>query len=91
MIIAYLEMVVLSLPGLLEQGLSNQDPYVPDPAFYPIYHTNMLHGLMAGLSRLSGLDPLIIWFGSLGVAKVLIASDTSANRPLPTMASRAAP
>jgi tetratricopeptide (TPR) repeat protein len=59
---------------LLEQGLSNQDPYVPDPAFYPIYHTNMLHGLMAGLSRLSGLDPLIIWYGSLGVAKVLIAS-----------------
>ena len=59
---------------LVEQGISNQDPYVPDAAFYPIYHTNMLHGLMAGACRLTGLDPLIFWFGSLGVAKVLIAS-----------------
>lgn len=59
---------------LMENGLSNQDPYVPDPAFYPIYHTNLHHALLAAGSRLLGLDPLVMWFGSLGIAKVLIAS-----------------
>lgn len=59
---------------LMENGLTNQDPYVPEPAFYPIYHTNLHHALIAAASRLLNLDPIIIWFGSLGMAKVLIAS-----------------
>ena len=59
---------------LMGAGLTNQDPYVVDSAFYPIYHTNLHHALMAAASRLLGLDPLVVWYGSLGMAKVLVAS-----------------
>ena len=56
---------------LLGQGLTNGDPFLGGH-FYPIYHTNLLHSLLASLSQITGEDPLKVWFSSLPFAKVLI-------------------
>jgi len=59
---------------LLEHGLVNDDPFVTGSHFYPIYHTNLLHALLASVAQLTGRDPATIWFGSLVVAKLLVVS-----------------
>ena len=56
---------------LLGQGLTNGDPFLGGH-FYPIYHTNLLHSLLASVSQITGEDPLKVWFSSLPFAKVLI-------------------
>ncbi|MCH2161209.1 MAG: tetratricopeptide repeat protein [Phycisphaerales bacterium] len=59
---------------LYEHGLSNLDPFIATAYPYPIYHTNLHHGLFAIGSRLMGIDPLAFWFGSLPAVKLMIAS-----------------
>lgn len=59
---------------LHEHGLSNLDPFVAEPFPYPIYHTNLWHALLAAGSRVCGIDPLAMWFGSLAATKLMIAS-----------------
>jgi hypothetical protein len=60
---------------LVDHGFSNVDPFVRTPSEYPypLYHTNILHGLHASISWLTGLDPLGVWFGSLGASRLMIA------------------
>ncbi len=59
---------------LHDHGLSNLDPFVGGGHPYPIYHTNLLHALLAAGSRLLGIDPLEMWFASLAAAKLMIVS-----------------
>lgn len=61
---------------LLEHGLSNGDPFIQGPVEfpYPIYHTNVLHALHAVACRLTSMDPVEFWFGSLGASRLMIAS-----------------
>ncbi len=58
---------------LLGQGLSNADPFIGE-YFHPIYHTNLIHGLLAAASQITRQDPLTVWFSSLPFAKLLVAS-----------------
>lgn len=62
---------VARIRHLLGQGLTNGDPFLGGH-FYPIYHTNLLHSLLASVSQITGEDPLKVWFSSLPFAKVLI-------------------
>ncbi len=59
---------------LFEHGLTNFDPFVAAQYPYPAYHTNLWHALLAGGSKLCGIDPLSMWFGSLAASKLMIAS-----------------
>ena len=59
---------------LFDHGLTNLDPFVGAGNPYPIYHTNLHHALFAAGSRLVGVEPVTFWFGSLAVAKMMIAS-----------------
>lgn len=52
--------------------LSNVDPFIAQPHFFPIYHTNLLHALYAAASQLTGIDPYSVWFVSLAWGKLLI-------------------
>lgn len=58
---------------LLGQGLGNGDPFIGG-YFYPIYHTNLVHSLLACAAHLTGEDPLTVWHGSLPFAKLLVVS-----------------
>ncbi|MCH2133544.1 MAG: tetratricopeptide repeat protein [Phycisphaerales bacterium] len=64
---------VARIRHLLGQGLVNVDPFIGE-YFYPLYHTNLLHGLMASVAQVTGEDPLTVWFSSLSFAKLLIVS-----------------
>jgi len=59
---------------LLEHGLSNRDPFVGGEFFYPSYHTNLIHALLATAAQATRTDPLVTWFSSLAVAKALVVS-----------------
>ena len=59
---------------LLDNGLTNQDPFVTQNYFYPIYHTNILHALYASCAQITGIDHFDVWFATLPWAKLLIAS-----------------
>ena len=59
---------------LFDYGLTNLDPFVQGGNPYPIYHTNLHHALFATGARLVATDPITFWFGSLAVAKLMIAS-----------------
>ena len=59
---------------LYEHGLSNLDPFIATAYPYPIYHTSLHHALFAIGSRLTGVDPLTFWYGSLPAVKLMIAS-----------------
>ncbi len=58
---------------LLEQGLGNGDPFIGGH-FYPIYHTNFIHALLASACQITGEDPLTVWSASLPFAKLLVVS-----------------
>ncbi len=64
---------------LLEHGLSNCDPFIQVPLEfpYPIYHTNVIHALQAIACKLMAMDPLEMWFGSLGASRLMIASSAA--------------
>jgi len=59
---------------LLEQGLLNHDQFVAGGFFYPIYHTNLLHALVASSAQVTGVDHAGAWFAGLAFAKLLIVS-----------------
>ncbi|MCP3903960.1 MAG: tetratricopeptide repeat protein [Planctomycetes bacterium] len=59
---------------LLEQGLSNRDPFIGGDFFYPSYHTNLIHALLASAAQATRTDPLVTWFSSLAAAKALVVS-----------------
>jgi len=59
---------------ILNHGMSNLDPYVTAECFYPTYHTNLLHAMLAACSQLTRLDPISVWFASLVWVKLVIAS-----------------
>jgi len=60
---------------ILDHGCSNSDPFVRATGEfpYPLYHTNLLHALHACIAWITGLDPLEVWFGSLGASRLMIA------------------
>lgn len=59
---------------LLDHGLSNLDPFYAEPYFFPIYHTNLFHGVFAVCAQVTGVDVLGVWYMSLVLAKLLIAA-----------------
>ncbi|MFQ5592366.1 MAG: hypothetical protein ACE5HE_14490, partial [Phycisphaerae bacterium] len=58
---------------LLDHGFSNVSPYTHPGGFFNVYNTNLLHGLYASCSQLSGVDVPGAWCASLVLAKSLIA------------------
>lgn len=64
---------------LLEHGMSNDDPFIQTPVryLYPIYHTNLIHALQAVACKILSIDPLHMWFGSLGASRLMIASSAA--------------
>jgi tetratricopeptide (TPR) repeat protein len=59
---------------LLEHGLANQDQFIAPAHFYPIYHSNILHALLASAAQVTGASPVDTWFSSLVVAKLLVVA-----------------
>lgn len=59
---------------LLDNGFSNIDPFIREPHFFPVYHTNLLHALFAACARLTGVDVFGVWFVGLAWAKLVVAS-----------------
>ena len=59
---------------LLDHGFNNSDPFVGQPHFFPIYHTNLLHALYATCSQLTGVFHTKVWFVSLAWSKLLVMS-----------------
>lgn len=59
---------------LLDHGFNNLDPFVAEPYFFPIYHTNLLHALQAVCAQITGVDHLGVWYASLAWAKLLVVS-----------------
>ncbi len=59
---------------LLDHGMSNDDPFVAARHFFPVYHTNLLHALYAVCAQVTQCDLLDVWFDSLPMGKLLIAS-----------------
>jgi tetratricopeptide (TPR) repeat protein len=57
---------------LLDSGLLNQDQFVEPAYFYPIYHTNILHALLASAAQITRTQPVDVWFSSLAAAKALV-------------------
>lgn len=62
--------------SLLENGMNNDDPFVAARHFFPVYHTNLLHAMYAMATQLTRCDLLNVWFDSLPMGKLLIASGT---------------
>ncbi|MHC4946693.1 MAG: hypothetical protein ACYTG1_00315 [Planctomycetota bacterium] len=58
---------------LLDHGFSNLDPNIAAPHFYSIYHTNLLHALLAAADRLTPADHLEAWVAFLAWTKLLVA------------------
>lgn len=63
---------VARIRHLFDHGFTNLDPFMAEPHFYPIYHTNLHHALVAVGAKLSGQDVFGVWSASLGWAKLLI-------------------
>lgn len=61
---------------ILDNGLSNQDPFVAASYFFPIYHTNLLHALYASASQIFQENPVPVWYNSLPWAKLVAISGT---------------
>jgi hypothetical protein len=59
---------------LVDHGLTNADPFVSAEYFYPTYHTNIWHALLAVVSQISRADHVTVWYAGLPVAKMLIVS-----------------
>ena len=49
---------------IVDHGITNEEPYVGKGYFFPPYHTNLLHAVLAGIVRLTGADALSVWFVS---------------------------
>jgi len=59
---------------LLDNGFNNLDPFVEGEFFFPIYHTNILHGLIAAMTQICRADMLEVWYTSLPWAKLMLCS-----------------
>lgn len=59
---------------MTDHGLTNADPFIKGDFFYPIYHTNIYHVLLASCSQLTQVHYLDVWYGVLPVIFVLVAS-----------------
>ncbi len=59
---------------IMDHGLTNVDPFIKGEFFYPIYHTNIYHVLLASCAQLTKVHYLDVWFGALPVMLVLIAA-----------------
>lgn len=57
---------------LLDQGLTNGHPFYGGEHFFPTYHTNLLHALIASCSQIAGGSHLLVWQASLPVALLLV-------------------
>lgn len=58
---------------LIDHGFNNMDPWVGEDTFFPIYHTNLLHALVASAAQITRVDLFVCWQMLLPVAKLLIA------------------
>jgi hypothetical protein len=58
---------------LYDHGLSNADPITGTGFSHP-YHTNLLHAFVAAGAKLTTLDPIAFWLGTLPWAKLLVSS-----------------
>jgi hypothetical protein len=61
---------------LYDHGLTNADPITGTGFSHP-YHTNIVHALIAAGAKLTGLDPIVFWQGTLPWAKLVSASSTA--------------
>ncbi|MFT7618430.1 MAG: hypothetical protein ACI97A_002073 [Planctomycetota bacterium] len=61
---------------ILDHGLTNIDPFIKGDFFYPLYHTNIYHALLASCTQLTGVDYLEVWYGILPVLVLLVAAST---------------
>lgn len=59
---------------ILDYGFTNYNPTVTPGYFFGLYHTNLLHALLAACSQLTGVPHLEVWFASFPFAKILILS-----------------
>ncbi|MDD9936593.1 MAG: hypothetical protein OXT09_23480 [Myxococcales bacterium] len=59
---------------MADHGFNNLDPYIAEPAFGRIYHTNLYHALLAACSTLTGMDPIAAWSATLIWAKLIIGA-----------------
>jgi hypothetical protein len=58
---------------LYDHGMSNADPITGTGFSHP-YHTNLLHAFVAAGAKLTALDPIAFWLGTLPWAKLVVAS-----------------
>ena len=56
---------------IIQHGFNNFDPFVAGDHFFSIYHTNLLHSLLASCSQLVRVDQFGVWFTSLALGKLL--------------------
>jgi hypothetical protein len=59
---------------LLDHGLTNADHFVAGDYWYPVYHTNLQHALLAVAAQLTRADHVSVWYFSLPMAKLLVVS-----------------
>ncbi len=59
---------------IIDHGLTNADPFIKGDFFYPIYHTNIYHVLLASCAQLTQVHYLDVWYGALPVMFLLIGS-----------------
>jgi len=57
---------------LVDHGMTNRDPFCAVEYFWPIYHTNIMHTLHAGISAATRTDPFLVWFSSLVWSRIMI-------------------
>ena len=82
---------------LIDHGFVHWDPYSPERAFDPIYHSNLYHALIGAWAEYAGLRPFDAWLRMLPWAKLLVAGSAEAlafalcrSRPLALGAAAAA-
>jgi hypothetical protein len=58
---------------LVDHGLSNLDPFCAEPYFWPVYHTNIMHMLHAGIATCTRTDIFLVWFSNLMWSRIMVA------------------
>lgn len=61
---------------LIHHGLNNGHPFYGGNFFFPTYHTNILHALMASCSQITTVDHLDVWWAARPVGMLLAIGGT---------------
>lgn len=60
--------------SLFDEGFNQWDPYVTGHIFTRVYHTNLLHALLASIAQLTGQAPHATWIYSAPFATLAVAA-----------------